>query len=201
MFYSNTLFSSLGSPDLVTFLIGSVNFLSVFGGLFLLFRYGRKSIMVTFNLGMAIILFLVGFVSLKQSGWKPEDHEDGASNPYTVPSVLLVLIFIAFFEFSSGPITWLYMSEIMQDKTQSIATVLNWLVNLVISLVTPSLISSIGKDNIGYIFMSVGVLTLIGAIFMYFFMIETKGLSPQEIDEKFAGKEDQRRVNQELLRD
>lgn len=197
MFYSNTLFSSLGSPDLVTFLIGSVNFLSVFGGLFLLFRYGRKSIMVTFNLGMAIVLFLVGFVSLKQSNWKDDD----GSNPYTVPSVLLVLVFIAFFEFSSGPITWLYMSEIMQDKTQSIATVLNWLVNLVISLVTPSLISSIGKDNIGYIFMSVGVLTLVGAIFMYFFMIETKGLSPQEIEEKFAGKEDQKRVNQELLRD
>ena len=197
MFYSNTLFSSLGSPDLVTFLIGSVNFLSVFGGLFLLFRYGRKSIMVTFNIGMAIVLFSVGFVSLKQSNWKDED----GSNPYTVPSVLLVLVFIAFFEFSSGPITWLYMSEIMQDKTQSIATVLNWLVNLVISLVTPSLISTIGKENIGYIFMSVGVLTMFGAIFMYFFMIETKGLSPQEIDEKFAGKEDQRRVNQELLRD
>ena len=36
---------------------------------------------------------------------------------------------------------------------------------------------------------------------MYFFMIETKGLSPQEIEDKFAKAEDQRKVNQELLRD
>jgi hypothetical protein len=60
------------------------------------------------------------------------------------------------------------------------------MVNLVISLITPSLIDKIGEDNIGYIFMTVGVLTLIGSIFMYSFMIETMGLSPQEIEEKFA---------------
>ena len=132
--------------------------------------------MITFNLGMSVVLFLVGFFSLKQAYW--EDPGDGSSNPYTMPSVGLVLVFIAFFEFSSGPITWLYMSEIMQEKTQSVATVLNWMVNLVISLITPSLIDSIGKDNIGYIFMTVGVLTLFGACFMYFFMLETMGLSP-----------------------
>ena len=78
------------------------------------------------------------------------------------------------------------MSEIMQDKSQSVATVLNWMVNLVISLITPSLIDKIGQDNIGYIFMTVGVLTLCGSIFMYFFMLETMGLSPQEIEDKFA---------------
>lgn len=49
--------------------------------------------------------------------------------------------------------------------------------------------------------MACGILTLFGTVFMYFFMIETKGLSPQEIEEKFAKAEDQRKVNQELLRD
>lgn len=112
MFYSNTIFSSLGgiSPDMITFLVGVVNFLATFGGLVLLFKYGRRQIMLVFNLGMAIVLFLVGFFSLKQADWTGTGDE---SNPFTTPSVTLVLVFIAFFEFSSGPITWLYMSEIM----------------------------------------------------------------------------------------
>lgn len=88
------------------------------------------------------------------------------------------MVFIACFEFSSGPITWLYMAEIMQDKSVSVATVLNWLVNLVISLVTPKLVSAIGDDNIGYIFIAVGCSTTLGTLFIYVFMLETKGLSP-----------------------
>ena len=114
MFYSNTIFASLGdiSPDMITFMVGVVNFFSTFGGLWLLFKFGRRSIMITFNFGMAVVLFLVGFFSLKQA-----HYTDDGTNPYTIPSVTLVMVFIAFFEFSSGPITWLYMAEIMQDKS------------------------------------------------------------------------------------
>lgn len=38
MFYSNTIFASIGfKPQIVTFLVGTVNFLGTFGGLALLF--------------------------------------------------------------------------------------------------------------------------------------------------------------------
>jgi len=71
------------------------------------------------------------------------------------------------------------MAEIMQDKSVSVATVLNWLVNLLISLITPNLIKKIGEDNIGYIFVAVGCTTTLGTLFVYAFMLETKGLTPQ----------------------
>jgi len=87
------------------------------------------------------------------------------------------MAFIGIFECSSGPITWLYMSEIMQDKAVSIATVLNWLVNLVISIAIPYVVQAIGDDNIGYIFITVGGLTVLGTLFMACFMKETRGLS------------------------
>ena len=51
--------------------------------------------------------------------------------------VVCVLLFISFFEFSSGQIVWLYMYEIMRDKAQSIGTFLNWFMSLVISLAIP----------------------------------------------------------------
>ena len=89
--------------------------------------------------------------------------------------VVMVMAFISVFEFSSGPITWLYMSEILQDKAVSIATVLNWLVNLGISIGTPPLIDAIGDENIGYIFIGCGALTFLGTIFIGIFMQETRG--------------------------
>ena len=51
-------------------------------------------------------------------------------------------VVVSFFEFASGPITWLYMSEIMQDKSQSIATALNWTVNLLIGFSLPKLVKA-----------------------------------------------------------
>lgn len=182
MFYSNTIFSSLDgiSPDMITFLVGVVNFVATFGGLCLLSKFGRRSIMLVVGAIMAVILVLVGFCSLKQA--QIEDNNDNTEaddpNPWTIPTILLVLAFICCFEFSSGPITWLYMAEIMQDKTMSIATVLNWLVNLIISLITPELVDYIGSSNIGYIFIAVGGLTTLGTLFVWGFMLETKGLSP-----------------------
>lgn len=41
------------------------------------------------------------------------------------------------FEFSSGPITWLYMSEIMEDTGTGIASALNWFMNCIVGAVTP----------------------------------------------------------------
>jgi len=55
------------------------------------------------------------------------------------------MAFISIFEFGPGPITWLYMAEIMQDKAQGIATMMNWGINLFISYFTPHIIDAIGE--------------------------------------------------------
>ena len=175
MFYSNTIFGGLGSISGVeiTFYVGLVNFIATFGGLYLLFKAGRRTIMLNMNALMSLILLMVGVCSIKQAG-----IPEGEDNVWTYPTLILVLAFIAVFEFSSGPITWLYMAEIMQDKSVSVATVLNWLMNLVISIITPGLVKAIGDENIGFIFISVGGLTVLGTIFIFFFMQETRGKSP-----------------------
>ena len=175
MFYSNTLFGNLGLPaQQITGLVGVVNFLTTFGGLFLLSIAGRRTIMMFSSATMAALLIFNGFFSL---------NEDNTL------AIVCTMGFIAFFEFSSGPITWLYMAEIMQDKALSIATVLNWCINLIISLITPSLIKTIGEENIGYIFIVMGGFTVLGTLFIITFMKETRGKTQAEIEEMFAGTE------------
>jgi len=161
MFYSNTIFKGVVSnEETVTFLIGIVNFGASLIGLILIGKFGRKTLMVIFNTVMFIDLAAVGLFSL-----------NGNKNAM----VACLMIFIVAFEFSSGPIVWLYMSEIMCDKAQSVATVANWMMNLIISIICPPLVSAIGDDNIGYIFISTGGLTLIGTIFLVVYMKETMG--------------------------
>ena len=64
MFYSNKIFAYADikglSNDTVTFLVGAVNFVTTFGGIYLLSKAGRKTIMVWCNSLMAIVLTMLG---------------------------------------------------------------------------------------------------------------------------------------------
>jgi len=72
MFYSNSLFGDADGeddknapdPTRVTALIGAVNFAATLGGLVLLSKFGRKSIMFTCSVLMAIVLIGLGVSSL-----------------------------------------------------------------------------------------------------------------------------------------
>jgi MFS family permease len=162
MFYSNTIFKAGTSLDsnTITTLIGTINFVTTLVGMFLLTIAGRRTIMLWSFFFIAIILVLIGFLSLA-----------GESTAV----IILILVFISLFEFGPGPITWLYMAEIMQDKAVSIATVVNWSVSFIISACIPMIIDAIGSENIGYIFIFVGASTAIGYVFIFVFMLETRG--------------------------
>jgi hypothetical protein len=128
MFYSNTIFknakSSL-SPTSITGIVGVVNFLATFGGMALLSYAGRKTLLLWISAILAIINAVIAYALFANLG---------------TLMIAGVLTFIVFFEFGPGPITWLYMAEIMQDKGSSIATVMNWGINLLISFFVPIII-------------------------------------------------------------
>ena len=183
MFYSSKIFEKANlalSAQSVTGLVGGVNFVTTLGGMALLTYAGRRTIMLWGNLLMASVLLGLGVCSLVDQ---------------KLLEIVLLLCFIALFEFSSGPITWLYMAEIMQDKAVSIATVLNWLISLIVSATIPSILKAIGDDNIGYIFIFVGGCTAAGTLFIFAFMKETRGKSPQEIEELFVIDKEYREAN------
>ena len=103
--------------------------------------------------------------------------------------VVFVLLFIMFFEISSGPITWLYMSEIMQDKSLSIATFLNWTINLIISLILPIISKGIPEDkpqDYGWIFVVCSGLSIAGLAYIILLMKETRNKTAAEIEEMYA---------------
>lgn len=126
MFYSNKIFKGLAiSATTVTALIGILNFLATIVGLFLLYCFGRKTLMLLFNALMALTLLLLSYYSFENN---------------TIGMIVCVLLFICFFEFSTGCIVWLYLAEILQDKAASIATFIVWTTTLAIAIAIPLLL-------------------------------------------------------------
>ena len=81
------------------------------------------------------------------------------------------------FELSLGPVPWVYMSETMTEAGLSIGVALNWIFTIIIGLVTPILLEKVG----GYFFIGNGAFTVICALFCFFIMKETQGLSEREV--------------------
>jgi hypothetical protein len=94
------------------------------------------------------------------------------------------MLFIIFFEFSLGPLLWIYMSEIMTDKGLSLGLGVNWITTCFIGFFTNSLITAFGggDEGSGRLFVGCGVITALCGFFVIFIVKETKGLSNQEVE-------------------
>ena len=94
-------------------------------------------------------------------------------------AVAFVLAFVVIFEFSLGPVPWLYMAEIMTDKGLSMAVVLNWITTLAIAIAVPFLIG-------GPLFIAFGILCCVCGAFSLIVLKETKDLSEAEVQALYS---------------
>ena len=113
--------------------------------------------------------------------WEPTSPKDYALN-YT--ALAGIVLFVAFFEFSMGPILWLYNAEILNNKANTAAAGVNWICVLIISYFTPELLESIH----GKLFLIFGICTAAHCVFAFIFMKETKGLTDTESKTLYAPK-------------
>jgi len=79
------------------------------------------------------------------------------------------------FEFGPGPICWIYMSEVMNEKGVAVATSLNWTFCLIYSL-----LSTLSFDN-SWVFYIFGGLCGLAALFVFFYVKETKDLNEYQL--------------------
>jgi len=77
------------------------------------------------------------------------------------------------FELGPGPICWLYMSEIMNEKGVAVGTFINWSFTFLTGLITPILFNYLGQKT----FLIFSCTCCIGFLFVCIFIKETKGLN------------------------
>jgi len=165
--YSTSMFSMpVMEARLFSLMLGLMNMVSSLAGVPFVDKYGRRMLMLLGTLGCTASLVAAGVASLMG---------------ITVLSVVTMLAFIVFFELSLGPLVWVYTGELLFDRAMSVAVLVNWASYFLVVLTFP-LIQQVG---IWYCFWLYSGLLLVGEGFFWCALIETKGLSKQEIQARF----------------
>ena len=166
-FYINTLLEDIDyTQEFITGTYGLTNMVFVILSIFLIHAHGRKTLLFWGFLGMGCFQMLVA-ISLYQK--------------MVYLTFFSVLGFVSCMAISTGPITWLYMAEVMDDKGLSVGTFILQSFTLLISAVTLPIKSWLGPEDVGAIFIFYGIHNFWAVIFTYIFVEETRGKTSAEI--------------------
>ncbi len=177
IYYAPTIFRAAGlSSDSVSILatagVGLVNVIMTVVAMSLLDRFGRRPLLL-WGLGGMIVMLLV-----LSGGFAYGAH--GAVAYFTVVSVAA---YVGFFAIGLGPVFWLLISEIfplsVRGRGMSVASVANWGMNFVVTLIFPPLVASLGSAAA---FLMFAVLSIAAFIFTLKEVPETRGRSLEDIE-------------------
>ncbi|GAA5988498.1 hypothetical protein JCM10908_003589 [Rhodotorula pacifica] len=180
-YYGTTFFrnSGIANPFLITIATNVVNVGMTFPGMWAVDALGRRNTTIYGSCGMAVAQLVVAITGAVVS----VNNQAGQK-----VLVAFTCIFIAHFAAIWGPFAWVITSEIMSNRARSkgvsLTTGSQWLLNFAIGYATPYLVDSgPGKAGLGSnVFFIWGGCCVIGLVFAYFFVAETKGLSLEQID-------------------
>ena len=177
LYYAPRIFASVGAGDSMqqTVIMGVVNISFTLVAIFTVERWGRKILLISGSLGMAI-----GALSF------------ALCNAIDLPPVLQVIsimIYSASFMFSWGPICWVLISEIFPNTIRgaavAIAVAFQWIFNFLVSstFVPMYNMELTPGDGFGHIFAYAlyGVICVVAAIFVWRLVPETKGKTLEDM--------------------
>jgi SP family xylose:H+ symportor-like MFS transporter len=123
---------------------------------------------------MALAMFVIGFAFY--------DENMG------MLTLIFILIYIAGFAMSWGPVIWVVLSEIFPNSIRgamSIATATVWITNLIISWSFPMLDDNnwlISQFHHGFAYWIYAIMCLIAVLFVWRIVPETKGKTLEQIE-------------------
>ena len=185
IYYTATIFQNAGfasntSAIYATIGVGAVNFVMTLVAIAFTDRWGRKPLLYAGLSGMLIALACLG------TAFRFGDILGESLRWVAVGSVI---VYIACFAFSLGPIGWIMVSEVLPLKIRGFAmgicTVANFTFNLIVVSSFPILVSKIGE---GYTFWIFGVISVLCLVFVFFFVPETKGISLERIEANWRNR-------------
>ncbi|KAI4470904.1 facilitated trehalose transporter tret1-1-like protein [Holotrichia oblita] len=142
-------------------------------------KSGRKVLLIGSTFVMSISCLLLGlFFSLKYR----TTIDTNTMNALGFLPVLSLCLYIIAFSLGLGPIPWIIPSEMFNSDIKGIASSFvgsfNWFLAFFITKFYLDIETVIGQDTSFYIF---SCMCLIGSLFVYFILPETKGKSSEEI--------------------
>ena len=188
IYYANQIFAAAGftSPDsqsLATlWAVGAVNVVATFVAVAWVDRFGRKPLLFIGTTGMGISLVVVGAMFLRLDKVTPWSTAHGATTGEGLVTLVALVVFIASFAFSLGPIVWTIINEIfpshVRGKAVAVATAANWFAAWLVAQFFLTLVDLISSTGVFWLFAAFCAVTY---WFVRRYVPETKGKSLEQI--------------------
>ena len=155
--------------------VGATNFIFTFVALFLIDKYGRRTLLMAGSVGMVVFLGLLS-----------KSFYTGNYSDFGGYGVMIYLMgFIAFFAFSQGAVLWVVISEIFPNKVrsqgQALGSFTHWIFAAALIWGFPVLNNTVGG---GISFGLFAVMMVLHFFFAWKILPETKGKSLEEIQQE-----------------
>lgn len=167
--------STASGAILATAGIGLVNVLMTIVAMWLIDHAGRRALLLVGIAGMIVSLGVLGFVFRMPTG--------GA---LAWLAVITLMVYVASFAISLGPIFWLLIAEIYPLRVRGIAegtaAGVNWAFNFLVSITFLTLVELLGPSLTFWVY---ALLAIASWLFSYYLVPETKGRTLEEIEHSF----------------
>lgn len=149
LYYASSLWSAVGFSQSLSFAVPigttTIGVLMTVVGMFTIDRVGRRKLLLTGSVGMAIFLWITGFIFLNA-----EQTENGLVLAQDLAWMALISahLFYIFFCFTWGPAVWVVLGELFPNRIRTtglgIATCANWIGNIIVTWTFPPMLESFG---------------------------------------------------------
>ncbi|RED50559.1 D-xylose transporter XylE [Seonamhaeicola aphaedonensis] len=179
LYYAPEIFKSMGSGTdaalLQTIIVGAVNLLFTVLAIMTVDKYGRKPLMIIGAVGMAFAMFSLGTSFYMES--------------VGIGALIFMLIYVAGFAMSWGPVCWVLLSEIFPNKIRgralAVAVAAQWISNYLVSWTFPMMDKNtylLETFNHGFAYWIYGIMGVLAALLVWKFVPETKGKTLEEME-------------------
>jgi len=184
LYYAGNIFRNMGASTdtslLQTIIVGIVNLTFTVVAILAVDKFGRKPLMIIGAIGMGVSMIALGFSF--------STHNEGLG------ALIFMLLYVAFFAMSWGPVTWVLLSEIFPNSIRgamSIAVAAQWVANWLVSFTFPIMNDSqwlTNQFNHGFSYWIYGIMGFLAAILVWKLVPETKGKTLEEMEKLWKKK-------------
>lgn len=179
LYYAPEIFKSMGSGTdaalMQTIIVGAVNMIFTIIAIQTVDKLGRKPLLIIGAIGMALSMFLLGTL------FNYESVGYGA--------LICMLVYVASFALSWGPVVWVLLSEIfpnnIRGRAMALAVALQWVSNYLVSWTFPMMDKNsylVEQFNHGFSYWIYGGMSILAALFVWKMVPETKGKTLEEME-------------------
>jgi SP family sugar:H+ symporter-like MFS transporter len=191
-YYSTTLWKAVGFTEsnslLITVITSVTNVAVTVVAILLVDRVGRRPILLTGSIGMAVSLGIMALAfAFSVTNSKGDVSLPGAWGPI---ALIAANAFVVFFGASWGPLVWVLLGEIfptkIRGKALGVAAAAQWIANFLITVSFPPM----AAFSLPFTYGMYAVFALLSFFFVFYKIPETNGMALEHAETLFknAGK-------------